>query len=272
MAFEIFKKALDDYISMGGRKISLTPTIGEPLIDPGVLEKINYAFGTSKIKKIYLYTNGILLNSNHLYKKIIDAGINEIGISCPGFEKKLFKDIYGVDKYDEFLSGVISLLEYNRAQKDPVEISFNFRSPYLPSRVLKSPDFLKYIKPFLSKKVKCSFLVDYDNWGGSISQKDLKGIMKLRRPFLVYRTPCLRMQEASILFDGGVRLCGCRFKETEFDELVVGNVMEEPLDKIFFGDKALKIRKSFLDNSPPAVCQNCSLYDPGNFQYPNFIR
>ena len=51
MSFEIFKKGLDQFIQMGGSDISLTPIVGDPLIDPNLMEKIEYALKTGKIKK-----------------------------------------------------------------------------------------------------------------------------------------------------------------------------------------------------------------------------
>src|SRR5574343_1375738 len=43
MPFEIFKKAADEFNNMGGGGISFTPTIGEPLLDLGLIEKVKYA-------------------------------------------------------------------------------------------------------------------------------------------------------------------------------------------------------------------------------------
>ena len=81
MSFDIFKKALDQFIQMGGSDISLTPIVGDPLIDPNLMEKIGYALETGKIKKIYFYSNGILLLKNDAYKKLIDSGLSNIEIS-----------------------------------------------------------------------------------------------------------------------------------------------------------------------------------------------
>lgn len=271
MSFDVFKKAFDDYTALGGKTISLTPTIGEPLLDPGILKKIDYAVNAG-IKRVYFYTNGILLNKDGFYKKIIDSGVKQIGLSSPGFDRELFGRIFGVPFYDETLAGAHSLLKYNKSLGEPVEIKINFRSSSKPSRILKTPDFLRLIKPYLSSKVVCTFLVDYDNWGGTVGQGDLEGIMKLKKPFFCQRRPCLRTFEAAVLYDGRIRLCGCRIKDTEDDELVVGDISQNSLAEIFLGEKARKAREGFILGEPPAVCRHCSLYDPGDFDYSNYIE
>ena len=41
MSFEIFKKAVDEWSAAGGQDLDLTPVVGDPLVDPGLLERWN---------------------------------------------------------------------------------------------------------------------------------------------------------------------------------------------------------------------------------------
>ena len=133
----MFSKALDQFILMGGSDIGLTPIIGDPLIDPGLMEKIKYAVETRKIKKIYFYSNGILLFKNDIYKKLIDSGISNMEIST-GLQQGIFEKAYGVPLYDQFIMGINFLLDYNKQKGEPVSISINFRPAQKPSVVLNS--------------------------------------------------------------------------------------------------------------------------------------
>lgn len=261
MNFGIFKKALDEYLEMGGQSISLTPTVGDPLIDLRLIDKINYA-SQRGIKRIYFYTNGILLAKDDVYKKLIDSGTTQIEISTEGCDKEFFEKVYGVKLYDEFIKGVSLLLSYNKEKGEPVKISINFRSARKPSEVLGSPDFVKIIKPYLSKKVSYSFMIDYDNWGGEVKKEELVGVMKMRRRQAVCNIPCARTFDAMILFDGSVRLCSCRIKGKEFDDLVIGNILNDSLKNIYYGIKAKKLREDFFCGKKPEVCIDCSLYMP----------
>ena len=43
MPFDVFKKAVDEWAVVGGQSLDLTPVVGDPLVDPGLLEKVDYA-------------------------------------------------------------------------------------------------------------------------------------------------------------------------------------------------------------------------------------
>lgn len=262
MSFEIFKKAIDEFNLAGGEIISFTPTIGEPLLDPGLISKIEYALHLPSIKKVYFYTNGTLLLKDENYKKLIDSGIHAIEISISAFDEQIFKKVQQSDLYSKTLEGIHKLLEYNARKGGKTTIRVNFRSPILPSKTLSSKDFQSYIKPFLGPKVSYTFLTTYDNWCGNIKKSDLMGIMSLKRINKFKYLPCVRTFDAAILFDGSVRLCACRIKDNEFDELVVGNIKKNSLKEIFYSSKAEKIRRSFFTGDIPRVCQNCSFYVP----------
>ncbi len=262
MSFDVFKKAIDEFAGLGGEIVSFTPTIGEPLMDPGLIDKVKYALKLPNIKNVYFYTNGTLLAKNDNYKKLIDAGIHRIEVSLAGFDKEVYKRIHQADFYEQMLEGIRKLLDYNKLNGNKTEVWIDFRSPVLPSKALTAEDFQKYIKPYLSTKVHYSFLVDYDNWCGNIKPEDLSGVMTLRRSNKFKYFPCSRTYDAAILFDGSVRLCACRVKDTEFDELVVGNINNDSLKDIFYSERAKKVRESFISNNLLPVCKECSLYVP----------
>ena len=174
MSFDVFKKAVDQFIGMGGNDIGLTPIIGDPLLDPNLMEKKKIRRRDGKNKKIYFYSNGILLHKNDIYKNLIDSGITSIEISTQGCDRKFFEKAYGVQLYDQFISGLYSLLDYNRQNGEKVSISINFRPAQKPSEVLNSADFINKINHFFQRGCY-SFMVDYDNWGDSVGKDDLIG-------------------------------------------------------------------------------------------------
>ena len=88
------------------------------------------------------------------------------------------------------------------------------------------------------------------------------GVMKMRRNKMVKAIPCARTFEPTILHTGDVRACSSRIKNTEFDELVVGNIHKNSLKEIYFGEKLAKVRESFLKNNLFNICKDCSRYIP----------
>ena len=257
MSFEIFKKAIDDYDAMGGKKINLTPMYGEPLLDTNLFTKIKYA--KEKGMYVYLFTNGSLLSLNDNYEKLIDSGIDRINISTPGFSEELYKNVFGVNNYSQTLKGIHNLLKYNKV----TEINFHFRSSEKPSKLLKEKDFQEFIKPYLSPKVRIGeFLNNYDDWCGQIKKGDLKGVMKFGRNPLFRRFPCRIIFDAMILHEGSVRLCGCRINKTEFDDLVIGNITNQSLKDIYYGNIADYNIEKFYEENAPEVCKKCAFYVP----------
>lgn len=262
MTFEVFKKAIDEWVATGGDNIDVTPVVGDTLVDPALLKKLDYAINHSDIKKVTLITNGILLNRHGIYKDLVDLKVDTIAISTQGTSREMYTKVYGVDKYEEVLSGIHNLLEYNRAKGEPVHLPIYFRHAQRPSEILRSRDFTRFIKPYLSARVRVFFTADYDNWGGTVSQTDMAGVMRLRRPLPMLNVPCVQLFGYAILHDGSARLCGCRFSHTDHDDMVVGNINEEPLEQIAQGDRAWNIIRGFYAGVRPHTCIGCTLYTP----------
>ncbi len=99
MPLDIFKKAVDEWVALGGQSIDLTHTVGDPLVDPGLIDKIDYAKNQAGITKVTLTTNGILLNRNETYRRLIDLKVSEIYISTQGASKEVYAEVYGVNQY-----------------------------------------------------------------------------------------------------------------------------------------------------------------------------
>jgi len=264
MPLPLFKKIVDEWVSVGGNQIDLTHTVGDPLIDPGLLDKIKYAIQEAGIKSLSFTTNGILLNRNDTYRRLIDVGVTAIYISTSGTDKESYEKVYGVKHYEDMLSGVHNLLEYNRSKGEPTSIAIRFRNAQKPSEIIRSQDFIRAIKPYFSTKVRCNFTADFDNWGGMIKKEDVFGNMKLRHAPERVDLPCRFLFSFIVRYDGSVRLCGCRFNRSDMDDMVVGNIQEHSLIEISKNSKSWEIIKGFYAGRRPDTCLGCSLYNPIN--------
>lgn len=262
MPFDIFKKAVDEWASAAGQNLDLTPVVGDPLIDPGLLEKLDYAINHARIKSVVLTTNGILLDRDDNYKRILDLGIHGVFISTQGTSKEVYEKVYGVKQYDKAMSGIRHLLEYNRAKGETARIVIRFRNAEKPSQIIRSKDFAESIKPYLSEKVRINFTVDFDNWGGTIQPADMSGFMRLRQLPPKLNVPCTGLLGFAIRHDGNVRLCGCRLTRTDLDDLVVGNLREKSMAEISKSEQTWDIIKGFYSGKRPQTCQECTFYKP----------
>jgi radical SAM protein with 4Fe4S-binding SPASM domain len=262
MSFEVFKKAVDEWAVIGGQSLDLTPVVGDPLVDPGILEKVDYAVNRAGLRDVYLTTNAILINKNDTYKRLIDLGIAAVFISTQGASKEAYEKIYGVKHYDEAMSGIRNLMAYNQSKGEPARIVVRFRNHEKPSEIIRSPDFKKNILPFLSERVRVNYTVDFDNWGGTIAAGDLSGFMRLRKLPPRLDVPCKNLFNFAVRHDGRVRLCGCRLTQNDNDDLVVGNIRENSLAEISRSDEAWQKIKGFYSGKRPQTCLECTFYQP----------
>lgn len=264
MPLELFKKIVDQWSALGGDAIDMTHTVGDPLIDPGLADKIRYATTQAGIKTVAFTTNGILLNRNDYYRRIIDAGATGIYISTSGTDRDSYEKTYKVDQYEQMISGVHNLLQYNKSKGEPACIAIRFRNGQKPSEIIRSRDFIEKVKPFASQRVRWNFTVEFDNWGGLIKEDELVGSMKMRKIANDANVPCRTLFGFMVRYDGSVRLCGCRFKSSDMDDMVVGNVKYQSLIEISKAPKTWEIIEGFYHGKRPEACNRCSFYHPIN--------
>jgi MoaA/NifB/PqqE/SkfB family radical SAM enzyme len=268
MDMAVYEKSVRDFSALGGGVLGLSNMTGDPLLDPHLVKRIEFAGQFKNITYIFFSTNGIGLKHKDLIDELFrlsSAKPIKIDISLPGFEKKMFERVYDVGDYEKVLEGMRYLLETNKKRGLPLDITLRLQ----PDRggVFKDPDYVKHIKPFISEKnVLCSSRVE-NNWCGQIKQEHLTGQMVLRRPVpdRFRGIPCrfLVIGSVDILLNGDVRVCGCTYgAEGKHDSLVIGNIMEKSLAEIWGGEARRKIIEQFVNLELPNPCKQCFMYDP----------
>ena len=89
---EIFKRAVDQYCLIGGGKLELTPTVGEPLIDPHLLQRLRYAGSKNEIREIGFFSNLLLLHRFNI-KEFLTSGITNIRISACIKDEETYRNL-----------------------------------------------------------------------------------------------------------------------------------------------------------------------------------
>ena len=251
MSMNIAAKALNLIKDL--KSVDLTPTVGDPLIDKSLVDKI-------KMSKILGYTTiSITTNAILPLDGLIDAGITHVFFSLPSFDKENYTAIYGVDKMSDVQANMLNFVKENLDKGEPVYIKLRFRNSLKPSEILNTWFFKNCIKPLKSKKLSFNFTPDFDNWGGTIKKEDLLPNMKLSNPLKNMRSFCNAMNSVSIRWDGKVRACGCRFITTDEDDLVIGH-LDDGIDVLNLKLKALLT--NWKQGNKPETCKKCSFYNP----------
>jgi radical SAM protein with 4Fe4S-binding SPASM domain len=105
---------------------------------------------------------------------------------------------------------------------------------------------------------------EIDNWSGAVDAEALPSNLSFKP--IEHTTddpPCSRiLDDLAVLPDGKVRVCSCRYAITTFDELVIGDLNEQPMSRILYGDKHKELIKRVASGDWPDVCRTCTLYKP----------
>lgn len=259
MPNEIFERAVSDFVAFHPESyVSITPIVGDPLVDPEFFTKIKTAKKLG-VKTLQAYTNAILLEKS--VEDILTSGLDHLEISLADFNATEYKSIYRVDKYEKVLQGLHSLLRAHSQLNSSLSIDINLRSRRDIEDIVQEQDFINKVAPFLSDRVTLSKLDYFDNWTGLITNDQLPVGMELWAPAKdIKNLPCTRLFDLQVLANGNVRLCGCRSGKSVNDDLIIGNIKEKNLRDIWFSKEAFDLRRGFFSNSLPDTCLKCSFY------------
>ena len=259
MSLELYKKIIVQYADIGGGDLGLTPTVGEPLADKFIIERIKFARSFKEIKKISFYTNLISLGRFDL-KDFVNSGVTNLVISTSGFDKDMYKRVYRSNEYTRMYNNLTNLLLENLNSGNPIDIEVDMRTDKTLNETINFSDYKKLLQYLPANKLGCKFR--YDDWAGKVKQSELSGTMKIRNMMTSMRfrySACFEYYNGpSIYWNGDVGICGCR--DVDAKELIIGNVNDNKISDIWYNTKHLEILNNF-NKSMPNICKKCTHYD-----------
>jgi radical SAM protein with 4Fe4S-binding SPASM domain len=267
MPESVFKKAVADYVAIGGGSVDVTPTVGDPLIHPKFVEWVRYLRALPKIDRITVTTNGILLD-RHGFEEILDSGLSRINISLAGFDEAMYRRIYRNSSYKKVLSNVTRLLEANSKRADPVPIFLCLRPDRPPKEVLGAPD----LQPLMKYRPNFSFVTLFSRSGGKIDKLP-EGMALAPAEKGLKSAPC-RSTFLTLMVQstGDVQACACE-ASVNAPALVVGNIEQESLLEIWRGERLRSLRESFTNGQLNSTCASCDYsYIRPDFHLPAMRR
>jgi sulfatase maturation enzyme AslB (radical SAM superfamily) len=262
----LFERTVHDIVANGARRLSFSSSIGDPLVDGDLPERIRFA-KQHGIEWVMVTTNGILLGRKGYPERLAQSGCNLIEISSPGLDAVAYERVYRTKKFRSVLDGLKMLAAAARSAAHPPRIELLFRIDRPLEEVLADPG-LAELKTFLDDGTIVinhdQIFHEMDNWSGQIRPQDLTGTMVLREIVQpAVRPPCKRVfRDFTVMPDGGVRACNCRYLKTTDDELIIGNLIEQPAADIMFGERHRNLVRDMCNGNWPKVCAKCSFYEP----------
>jgi radical SAM protein with 4Fe4S-binding SPASM domain len=263
MGDEVFQKAVSDYVAIAGGSVSLTPLVGDALVDPSFLERVRYIRGFPQIDRIFLTTNGILLDRFGI-AEILTSGITSIDISTSGFDEDSYKRIYRSVMYRRMRDNVTLLIEENASRGFPVNISIGIRTDRPIEQVMQDPDF----QPILKHRPAIDYVHYYSTANGRITPALLSPTMKLRPPRRKSETCANLYNGPTVAPNGDVLACSCFDAMDAAPDLRIGNILEDSLLEIYTGRLMRQLREQFN----PMGCLNTTCSRCDSFQRLDLYR
>jgi radical SAM protein with 4Fe4S-binding SPASM domain len=255
-----FKKALDEFVAMGGTVLDFNVTIGDPLLDRSLLERARYVKQFPQIE-----TLGFVTTLQWLHKwdmdEFFDSGLTWVSVSTALSGREKYLEFFGVDKYDQHLKNLIVLIEENKKRGNKMAIIITLKPTNEPIEdVINHPDF-KMIDSMIEKDLVAiaksgGFYVD--DWLGTVK---LPPYLKKRPLYPRAYHPCRLLYKGLMVYsNGNVGACSCRDFEAN-SELILGNVEDQTLEEMWHGEQLTQIRSNWRKkNKVPEICKSCRHY------------
>ncbi len=259
---EIFRKVVEEYVALGGTEITFNCVIGEPLLDPFLLERLRFVRSFPGIKALGFVSNLQWLHRLRL-EDLFEIGSIWVCVSTILSGRQRYKEMFGVDRYDQMLENLIRLLEMRARYPEKrvfVKFSLKCRKDESYEEIIAHPDFRRIQalsgEPLLEGARLASQY--YDDWGGRVR---LPHFLKRRPLYPRWLRPCRLLYGGVVLFsDGMYGLCQCRDLEQD-NELLLGDAREVSLAQIWGGSTHRElIRQWQRANKIPVPCRACRHY------------
>lgn len=170
LAMERFRRVVDEFAALGGTEIDFNVTIGDPLLDPMLLERARYVRRFPQFATLGFVTTLQWLHRFDL-DEFFEAGFTWLSVSTTLSGREKYLEFFGVDKYDQMLENLTRLLEENRRRGRPLSIEIAIKPTNEPlSAVLAHPD--------LARMADLSFEASSELILGHVDEQPLAGFWK----------------------------------------------------------------------------------------------
>ena len=249
MTWETYCKIIKDIREFGNKlkRINFYKD-GESLLNPKFCDMVRLAKAAEVSESLWLKTNGLLLNPE-LNQKLIDSGLDMIGISISHISAEGYKKISDVNiDYHRLKSNIKDLFNRRNNCKLYIKIADTGLSQADKDQFYNEfGDIADFIAVEGLHGWSMSDVKDFTLGTGSKTFDGLPFTPKIVCPWVFY--------ELAINWDGSVSICN----EDWVHGTVVGHVLEESLKDIWQGKRLYEMQKMMLEGrrSENKVCANC---------------
>lgn len=244
LSFELYQKVI---LEAANSVEQIVFTGGEPLLDPHLFERIEYARQHCPNAKLLLFTNGTLLDKHENIKKILASSLDSITISLDGTSEADFEKVRKNLSYVRLLANIRNLYSQKQNRRSSLLIRLSVLA--LKANEKSHQDF------FLSMKGFADILEinNPHNFAGLV-QVETKPAYKSKK-----RYPCYYLwSRLTIPPSGMISICGYDFDQGH----PAGDIASQSLTEIWNGEPLEQARRLHLNKcfSDITMCRDCTAH------------
>jgi radical SAM protein with 4Fe4S-binding SPASM domain len=247
MPWDIFRKIIDEAARENPR-VQVIFSGGEPLLDPLLYERIEYARKRLPQGNFLLFTNGSLLHKQNHVEKLLRSTLNSITVSVDALSAPEYESIRKNLVYEQLLSNIDELYTQKRrlSAKTLIRVSFllfrahRTRYSALIKKMKTSADIVEINSPH--------------NMGGAV-EVEANDVFAPGR-----RYPCKYLwTRMSFPPDGDIAICGFdQFSKTNR----IGNISQQSITELWQGQALSNARSQHVGGrySDIDICAGCTAH------------
>ena len=253
----VFELIVDKCVQSGIKCIELTPAIGDPFLDPDIMNKINYLHDKPEIEVIIVTTN-LLKYDDDMFRELLTYDKLSLNISVYGVDRESYLCETGRDMFDIFVKNFKQLYSSIRAVGVSGYIQLTNRTKWLLREEPMMPKTDIYYMIHLYNRqdrinIDCSEVFNI-NRAGAVERADL-AFPRSDTPERNGLCPHGPGLGGGILPNGDVLFC-------PFNDIyrtgVVGNIFKSTLTEIY-NDKPFKqIVENHEKGVYNGICAQCN--------------
>lgn len=255
MSMDLFNEIVRQYDEMQGFSISLTPVVGDVLLDPLLMARYDVLKNSRTIKQVSFVTNlvGHGRYSDDEWRKIL-GNTSVIQISIGGNNQLEYEALFGINAWDEVVRGMrrICRIKKEYCLSTDLSVAFRFKSAEDMSRRKE------IVEEFRSIGFHVSCINHYANWAGKIEDSDLGVEYILIKPAPKNKSCSMCKWFLGVLSNGIVTACSC--VDCEGTGLPLGRIGSDTLREMWRGNERRDICRSFAQGGCPLFCKDCTFY------------
>lgn len=253
MSNHVFALACAQIADLGCEYLTVSPVVGDTLLDPQLPARLASLAGKPSIKRCDFFTNLIGLGrfSDAEVVRILDSTTCMIVSLAPNHDSYI--KTFGVDRFEDVLNSMERLVRLRPVPEKAPKFLFRGRSV---SPVEADPRLQELVRSLQGGILPTTTV--FNDWGGDLNstanieirRQDKRGTGCL---------PCKQALAPVIFWDGRIGLCSCADYDARF---VLGDLSKDSLHAVVTSQKRADMIRSFTRGTMPEYCARCSFYTP----------